>query len=78
MKVTWKGRQVKTDKDPKEMTVEKDTKGVLLQEMIMKAHDQLNSGNADGFTPHGPVNSDSAVCIYISHFYYHHDIIIDA
>ena len=30
MKVTGKGRQVKTDKDPKEMTVEKKTKGALL------------------------------------------------
>ena len=30
MKVTGKGRHVKTDKDPKEMTVEKKTKGVLL------------------------------------------------
>ena len=65
MKVTGKGRQVKTDHDPQEMTMEKKTKGALLQEMITTAHDQLNSGNADGFTPCGLVNSECAVCIYI-------------
>ena len=65
MKIAGKGRQVKTDKDPKEMTMEKKTKGTLLRDMITTACDQSNSGNADGFTPHGPVNSEGAVCIYI-------------
>ena len=65
MKVTGKGRQVKTDHDPQEMTMEKKTKEVLLREIITTAHDQLNSGNADGFTPCGLVNSECAVCIYI-------------
>ena len=31
----------------------------------MTAHDQSNSGNADGFAPHDLVNSEGAVCVYI-------------
>ena len=41
-KVVEKGRQVKTGKDLRK------TRGALLQEMITTAHDQPNSGNADG------------------------------
>ena len=53
--VVGKGRYGKT-KDTKEMTVEKKTKGALLQEMIA-----CNSGNKDPADqgPHGPVNSES-------------------
>ena len=54
--VVGKGRYVKT-KDAKEMTIEKKTKGALLQEMITAC----NGGNKDPTdqAPHGLVNSES-------------------
>ena len=46
-KVMGEGKQVKRGKD---LIVERKTKGVLLWEMIVTAHDQPNGGDACGFT----------------------------
>ena len=61
VQVVGKGRYGKT-KDAKEMTMEKKTKGALLQEMIT-AHNSGNKDPADQ-APHGLVNSESTV-LYI-------------
>ena len=68
------GRQVKRGKD---LIVERKTKGALLREMIVTAHDQPNGGNACGLL-HGPVNSKGVgLYVYILASLYHHDILTD-